>query len=122
MINWKTTHYLVLFDLKSMQNATEKCHYADQFGGQLTLVLNFDFPTKMLLKSIFCENVWLQLRLSNLTLMEKLTTETCPSSKEFIVAATPIFPYRVIVQFQNTLQLFLLDFCHYIYRIQQKAR
>ena len=37
-------HYLLVFDLTSMQDATEKFHYADLVGEPLRLKLNFTFP------------------------------------------------------------------------------
>ena len=37
-------HYVVLFDLTSMQDATENCHYPELVGEPLRLELNFTFP------------------------------------------------------------------------------
>ena len=37
-------HYILVFDLTSMQDATEKCHYSKLVGEPLRLVLNFTFP------------------------------------------------------------------------------
>ena len=37
-------HYVPVFDLTSMQNATETCHYPELFGEPLRLELNFTFP------------------------------------------------------------------------------
>ena len=34
-------HYVVVFDLRSMQDAAEKCHYPELVGEQLRLELNF---------------------------------------------------------------------------------
>ena len=36
-------HYVLVFDLTSMQDATEKCHYPELIGEQLRLELNFNF-------------------------------------------------------------------------------
>ena len=37
-------HYVLVFDLTSMQDATENCHYPEPVGEPLRLELNFTFP------------------------------------------------------------------------------
>ena len=37
-------HYVLVFDLTSMQDATEKYHYPELVGEPLRLDLNFTFP------------------------------------------------------------------------------
>ena len=37
-------HYILVFDLTSMQDATENCHYPELVGEPLRLELNFIFP------------------------------------------------------------------------------
>ena len=37
-------HYVLVFDLTSMQNATENCHYSELVGEPLSLELNFTPP------------------------------------------------------------------------------
>ena len=37
-------HYVLVFDLTSMQDATENCHYLELVGEPLRLELNFTFP------------------------------------------------------------------------------
>ena len=37
-------HYVLVFDLTSMQDATENCHYPELVGEPLRLGLNFTFP------------------------------------------------------------------------------
>ena len=39
-------HYLIVFDLTSMQDATESCHYRELVGQPLRLELNFTLPLK----------------------------------------------------------------------------
>ena len=39
-------HYVLVFDLTSMQNATETCPYAELVGETLRLKVNFTFPLK----------------------------------------------------------------------------
>ena len=36
--------YVLVFDMTSMQNATENCHYPELIGEPLRLELNFTFP------------------------------------------------------------------------------
>ena len=37
-------HYVLVFDLTSMQDATDNCHYPELVGEPLRLELNFTFP------------------------------------------------------------------------------
>ena len=39
-------HYVLVFDLTSMQDATENCYYPELIGEPLRLELNFTFPPK----------------------------------------------------------------------------
>ena len=39
-------HYVLVFDLNSIQDATENCHYPELVGGPQRLELNFTFPLK----------------------------------------------------------------------------
>ena len=39
-----TDHYVLVFDLTSMQDATENCHYPELIVESLRLELNFSFP------------------------------------------------------------------------------
>ena len=39
-------HYVLMFDLTSMQDATENCHYPELVGEPFRLELNFTFPLK----------------------------------------------------------------------------
>ena len=39
-------HYVLVFDLNSMQDATENYHYLELVGEPLKLELNFTFPLK----------------------------------------------------------------------------
>ena len=37
-------HYVLVFDLTSMQDATKNCHYSEAIGEPLRLELNFTLP------------------------------------------------------------------------------
>ena len=39
-------HYVLVFDLTSMQDATEHCHYPELFGEPLRLELYFSSPSE----------------------------------------------------------------------------
>ena len=41
-----TDHYVLVFDLTSMQDATEHCHYPELIGEPLRLELYFSSPLK----------------------------------------------------------------------------
>ena len=45
-------HYALVFDLTSMQDATENCHYPELVGEPLRLELNFTFPLKLVTELI----------------------------------------------------------------------
>ena len=45
-------HYLKAFDLTSMQNGTEICHYPELDGEPLTLELNVVFPLEHVIELI----------------------------------------------------------------------
>ena len=48
-------HYVQVFDLTSMQDATEKCRYPELFGEPLRLELNFTFPQEHVTELIVLE-------------------------------------------------------------------
>ena len=45
-------HYVLVFDLTSMQDATENCHYPEIVGEPLILELNFTQPLESVTKLI----------------------------------------------------------------------
>ena len=64
-------HYVLVFDLTSMQDVTENCHYPElveePLGSNWTLL----FFWKTLLNSKFWENKCLWLQLTSFVLLEK---------------------------------------------------
>ena len=44
--------YVLVFDLTSMQDVTENCHYAELVGEPVRLELNFAFPPEHVTKLI----------------------------------------------------------------------
>ena len=59
------------FDLTSMQDATENCHYPELVGETLSLQLNSTFPLKHVTELIALENEFFPLQLTSLLLLEK---------------------------------------------------
>ena len=45
-------HYVLVFDLTPMQDATENCQYPELFGERLGLALNFTFPIEYVIELI----------------------------------------------------------------------
>ena len=44
LIDFVKDHYVIVVDLISMIDATEKCHYSNLTAEPMRLELNFDFP------------------------------------------------------------------------------
>ena len=65
-------HYVLVFDLTSMQHATEPCQYPELVGEPLRLELNFTQPLEMLLNSLYWMNKCRRLQLTSLVLLEKM--------------------------------------------------
>ena len=52
-------HYVLVFDLTSMQDATENCHYPEFVGEQLRLELSFTKPLENVTELIVLgERMW----------------------------------------------------------------
>ena len=64
-------HYVLIFDLTSVQDATEKCHYSKLVGKPLRLKLNFTFPPEHITEPIVLEERMFSVQLTSLVLLEK---------------------------------------------------
>ena len=64
-------HYVLVFDLTSVQDARENCHYPELVAEPLRLELNFSFPLEHVTELIVLENECLHLQLTSLVLLEK---------------------------------------------------
>ena len=82
-----------MFDLTSMQDATEICHYAELVGGPLRLELNFTFPLEGVMNSLYWENECLWLQLTSLVFQEK-TSKMDNVSLQQISNRIAFFKYR----------------------------
>ena len=89
-------HYVLVFDLLSMQDATEKCHYPELVGEPLRLELIFTFPLEHvteLLNSLYWENECLRLQLTSLVLLKK-TSKIDDLSLQQLINRIPLLKYR----------------------------
>ena len=86
-------HYVLVFDLTSMQDATENFHYPELVGGPLRLVLNFTFPLEHVTELIVLGERIHRLQLTSLVLLEK-TSKKDNVSLQQIINRIPLLKYR----------------------------
>ena len=65
-------HYVLVFDLTSMQHATEKCHYAERVGKSLRLELNFTHPLENVTELILLGKRMSSVAADKLVLLERM--------------------------------------------------
>ena len=65
-------HYVLVFDLTSMQDATENCHYPEFVGEPLRLELNFNNPLENVTELIVLGDECRRLQLTSMVLLEKM--------------------------------------------------
>ena len=90
-------HYVLVFDLTSMQDATENCHYPELVGEPLRLELNITFPLKHVTELIVLaerlSSVAVRLQLTSLRFLEK-TSKMDNVSLQQILNRIPLPKYR----------------------------
>ena len=64
-------HNVLVFDLTSMQDATENCHYPELLGEPQRLELNFIFPLEHVTELIVLGERMSSVQLTSVVLMEK---------------------------------------------------
>ena len=87
-------HYVLVFNLSSMQDATENCHYPEPVGEPLRLELNFIFPVEH-----FTELIVLGERMSSVAVdkfgaVGKKTSKMDNVSLQHIINRNPPLKYR----------------------------
>ena len=87
-------HSVLVFDLTSMQDATENCPYPELVGEPLRLELTSLFLQNMLLNSLYWENECQWLQLTSLVLLEKNTSEMDNVSLQQIINSILLLKYR----------------------------
>ena len=65
-------HYVLVFDLTSMQDATENCHYPELVGEPPRLELNFTNPLENVTELFVLVNKCRWLQLTSLVLLETM--------------------------------------------------
>ena len=65
-------HYVLVFDLTSIQDATENFHYPELVGEPLRLELNFTNLLENVLNSLYWVNECRRLQLTSLVLLERM--------------------------------------------------
>ena len=65
-------HYVLVFYLTSMQDATEICHYPELVGEQLRLEINFTQLLENVTNSLSWVNKCRRLQLTRLVLLERM--------------------------------------------------
>ena len=66
-------HYVLVIDLTSIQNASEKCHYPKLVGEPLRLELNFTFPLEHVIRLVELKTESLWLHLTGLAFLERVS-------------------------------------------------
>ena len=65
-------HYVLVFDLISLQDATENCHYPELVGEPLKLELNFTNPLQNVTELIVLGERMSSVALTSLVLLERM--------------------------------------------------
>ena len=92
--NYKN-HCALVFDLTSMQDSTENCHYPEPVREQLRLDLNFTFPLEYDTELIVLGNDCLRLQLTSVVLLEKISKMDNVSLQQTIIRI-PRLKYRYL--------------------------
>ena len=92
--------YVLMFELISMQDPTEHCHYPELIGEPLSLDYTLVHLQKVSQKSMYWLNVCLLLQSTKLMLSERIFEMDNFSLKE-IVNRQPLLKYRYIGSFQS---------------------
>jgi len=64
-------HYVLVFDLTSMPDSTENCHYPELVGEPLRLQLNFTFPLEDVTELIVLEERMCPVAVDKFGVVEK---------------------------------------------------
>ena len=90
--------YKIVFDLTSMQDPTENCHFPQLVGETLRVELSFSFPLEHVIE-LSVLNECLRLQLTNLVLSEK--------NPKWIMLLSNVPKYRNLVSFPSDYVLIL---------------
>ena len=89
-------HYVLVFKLTSMQDATEKFHYPDLVEERLRLELNFTFPLKHVIELLVMGERMPSVAVDNIGVVGKVS-ETDNVSLQQIINCTALINYRYLL-------------------------
>ena len=123
-VDYFKDHYVLVFDLTSMQDATDHCHHPDIIWEALRLELYFSSPQQMLQKSLYWVIVCLVLQSTSLVLWERIF-EMDKTSLEQIVNRILLLKYRYmgtfLSDFVSNLQMTRLRLSTHSLATRQKS-
>ena len=93
-------HNVLVFDLTSMQDATEKCHYPEVNGEPLRLELNFTFPLKHVTELIVLGERMSSVAVGSFVMLEKISKMDIVSLQQ-IINRIPLLKYRYCASFPS---------------------
>ena len=93
-------HYVLVFDLTSMQDATENCHYPEFVGELLRLELNFNFSPEHVTELIVLEARMSSVAVDKFGVVGKIFKKDNVSLQQ-IFNRIPLFKYRYCGSFMK---------------------
>ena len=85
--------YVLVFDLTSMQDATENCHYQELVGEPLSLELNFTFPLEHFTELIVLGERMSSVAVDTFGVVGKKTSKMDIASLQQIIKRMPLLKY-----------------------------
>ena len=87
-------HYVLVFEMTSMQDATENCHYPELVGELLRLELNFTFLLEHVTELIVLGERMSSVAIDKFAVVEKKTPKMDNVSLQQILIPIPLLKYR----------------------------
>ena len=87
-------HYVLIFDLTSMEDATENCHYSELAGEPVRLELNFTFPLEHVTELIVLGERRSSVAVDKFGVVGKKTSKMVNVSLQQIINHIPLLKYR----------------------------
>ena len=99
-------HYVPVFDLTSMHDATENCFYPELVGEPLLQELNYTFPLEHVTELIVMGERMSRLQLTNLVLLGRISKENKVSPQQ-LINRIQLLKYRYVGSFPSDYVRFL---------------
>ena len=87
-------HYVLMFDLTPMQDATKNCHYPEFVGEPLGLEQNFNFPLEHVTELIVLGERMSSAAVHKFGVVSKKTSKMDNVSLQEIINRIPLLKYR----------------------------